>query len=578
LAGLESFCFDTETTGLDVRHCALVGLSFSWKPQEACYVALPAEPAEVRRALDELRGPLENAQIEKIGHNLKFDMGVLRAHGVEVRGRLHDTMLAHYVMDPEQRHGMDHLARTHLDYSPIPISDLIGEKGKDQKTMADVEVARVAEYAAEDADITLQLHGVLTPLARERGTAGALETCENPLIPVLVDMETEGVRLDSAALAEYSTVLLHEVEGLETQIYAAAGTKFNIASPKQLGEILFEYMKVEEKPKKTKTGQYATNEEVLQRLAVDHRIADLVLEYRMCQKLKSTYVDTLPLAVDAATGRLHTTYNQAVTATGRIQSQNPNLQNIPIRSERGREIRKAFVPRGPEYALLAADYSQIELRVMAELSGDEALRQTFRDGLDVHSATAARVNGVGLEAVTPEMRRQAKMVNFGIIYGISAFGLAQRLRIPRTEAAQIIDAYFRQYPRVKQYMDDTIVFAREKGFVATRLGRRRLLPDIVSRNGTVRQSAERNAINTPIQGTAADMIKLAMIGIHRELRERGLRTRMLLQVHDELIFDLFRAEEAAVRELVERCMRTAMPMEVPIVVDIGVGDNWLEAH
>lgn len=578
LAALPSFCFDTETTGLDVRHCRLVGMSFSWKPQEACYVAMPPDPEAVRRALDELRAPLENGQIEKIGHNLKFDIGVLRAHGVEVRGRLHDTMLAHYVVDPEQRHGMDHLARTHLGYSPIPISDLIGEKGKDQKTMADVEVARVAEYAAEDADITLQLHGVLTPLAQERGAAGALDTCENPLIPVLVDMETEGIRLDSAALAEYSTVLLREVEGLETQIYAAAGTKFNIASPKQLGEILFEYMKVEEKPKKTKTGQYATNEEVLQRLAVDHRIADLVLEYRMCQKLKSTYVDTLPAAVDAATGRLHTTYNQAVTATGRIQSQNPNLQNIPIRTERGREIRKAFVPRGPGYVLLAADYSQIELRVMAELSGDEALRQTFRDGLDVHSATAARVNGVGLDAVTPEMRRQAKMVNFGIIYGISAFGLAQRLRIPRTEAAQIIDAYFRQYPRVKQYMDDTIALAREKGFVTTRLGRRRLLPDITSRNGTVRQAAERNAINTPIQGTAADMIKLAMIRIHHELRERGLRTRMLLQVHDELIFDLCRAEEAQVRELVERCMRTAMPMDVPIVVDLGVGDNWLEAH
>ncbi|MCE9615746.1 MAG: DNA polymerase I [Lentisphaerae bacterium] len=573
-----TMCFDTETTGLDVRHSRLVGLSFSLEPGAAFYVPVPADPGEAQRVLAMFQPVFANPAIEKSGHNLKFDMGVLRAQGIAVAGPLFDTMLAHYVIEPEQRHNMDHLARCYLRYSPIPITDLIGEKGKDQRTMADVEVGRVAEYAAEDADVTLQLRGVLEPLVRERGAERALAECENPLIPVLVDMETEGIRIDSGALAEYSEVLQRDMATLEAEIFKEAGTRFNISSPKQLGDVLFDYMKIAEKPKKTRTGQYMTNEEVLARLAATHRIAELVLEFRMCQKLKSTYVDTLPLAVARETGRVHTTYNQAVTATGRMQSQNPNLQNIPIRTERGREIRKAFVPRGKEYLLLSADYSQIELRVVAELSGDEALRQTFRDGLDVHAATAARVNGVPLKEVTPEMRRQAKMVNFGIIYGISAFGLAQRLRIARTDAARIIDAYFQQYPDIKRYMDVTIEFARQEGYVRTLMGRRRLLPDINSRNGPVRQAAERNAINTPIQGTAADMIKLAMIRIHRALAARNLKTRMLLQVHDELVFDLYRDEEADVRELVGDCMRTAIPMAVPIVVDMGVGENWLEAH
>lgn len=573
-----SFCFDTETSGLDVRQAALVGMSFALEAHEAFYVPVPADPGAVARLLAEFKPVFENAAIEKSGHNLKFDIAVLRKQGVAVAGKLYDTMLAHYVIDPEQRHGMDHLARTYLRYSPIPISDLIGEKGKEQKTMAEVEVARVGEYAAEDADITLQLRGVLEPLVKAQDAARALEECENPLIPVLVDMEAEGIRIDSGALAEYSGVLQKDMETLEAEIFKEAGTKFNVSSPKQLGDVLFDYMKIEEKAKKTRTGQYATNEEVLARLAVNHKIAELVLDYRNCQKLKSTYVDTLPLAVAPATGRVHTHYNQAVTATGRMQSTNPNLQNIPIRSERGKEIRRAFVPRNKEYVLLAADYSQIELRVMAELSGDEAMVQTFRDGHDVHAATAARVNKVGLEAVTPEMRRQAKMVNFGIIYGISAFGLSQRLKIARTDAAQIIDAYFQQYPKVKAYMEVTVEYARQTGHVRTLMGRRRLLPDINSRNATVRQAAERNAINTPIQGTAADMIKMAMIRIHRGLGERKLKTKMLLQVHDELVFDLFRPEEEAVRELVGECMRTAIPMQVPIVVDMGIGENWLEAH
>ncbi|MDA0990008.1 MAG: DNA polymerase I [Verrucomicrobia bacterium] len=575
-----SFCFDTETTGLDARTTGLVGLAFAIVPHEAYYVPAPSGREAARKLLESFRPAFEDPAIEKVGHNLKFDAAVLYAHGVALNGPLFDTMLAHYVIDPEQRHGMDHLSRTFLRYSPIPITSLIGEKerGKEQASIADAPVEAVAEYAAEDADVTLQLRAVLEPLVKTSGAERALNECENPLIPVLVAMEAEGIRLNSEALAEYSIVLGTEIEGLQAAIYEEAGTQFNIASPKQLGEIMFDYMKIEDKGKKTRTGQYQTNEAVLTQLAVKHRIAELVLEYRACQKLKSTYVDALPLAVSPETGRLHTSYNQAVTATGRMQSQNPNLQNIPIRTERGREIRKAFVPRDADHVLLSADYSQIELRIMAELSGDEALLQTFIDGHDVHTATAARVNGVALADVTREMRGQAKMVNFGIIYGISAFGLSQRLRIPRNDAADIISAYFSQYPQVKRFMDQTIESARETGLVQTLLGRRRLLADINSRNATVRQQAERNAINTPIQGTAADLIKIAMVNIHRQFQEKKLQSRMLLQVHDELVFDCKRDEEAAVRECVTACMKHAIKTRVPIVVDIGVGDNWLEAH
>ncbi len=574
----DAFCFDLETTGLDSRNTDIVGIAFALEPHEAFYV-----PAEVDREksgplLDLFRPALEKEGVEKVGHNLKFDVGVLRAHGIDVAGPLFDTMLAHYVIEPEHRHGMDQLSRTYLGYSPVPITALIGERGKDQKSLTDIPVEQVSDYAAEDADVTLQLRHTLEPMVKKNDAVRAFRECENPLIPVLVDMETEGIRLDSDALKDYSVVLGGEIEKLEAKIYKVAGTTFNIGSPKQLGEIMFDYMKIEERAKKTRTGQYKTNEEVLTQLAEKHEIAELVLEYRSRVKLKSTYVDALPESVCPETGRVHTDYSQAVTATGRIQSNNPNLQNIPIRTERGREIRKAFVPRDKDYVLMSADYSQIELRVMAELSGDGAMLATFKEGVDIHAATAARVNDVDVEGVTDDMRRQAKMVNFGIIYGISAFGLAQRLKIPRNDAAEIINEYFRQYPQVKRYMDQTIEFAREHGHVRTLMGRRRVLPDIDSRNNTVRQAAERNAINTPIQGTAADMIKVAMIRIHQQFADEGLKSKMLLQVHDELVFDLHRKEEDAVREIVETSMKEALQLKVPIVVDSGIGENWLEAH
>jgi DNA polymerase-1 len=578
LEGAASFCFDLETTGLDARTTDIVGLAFAFTPHEAYYVPAEGDRKKNAALLEAFRSAFEKEGVEKIGHNLKFDIGVLQSHGLAVAGPLFDTMLAHYVIEPEQRHGMDQLARTYLAYSPVPITELIGERGKDQLSLTDIAVEKVADYAAEDADVTLRLRTALEPLLKENDAVRAFKENENPLIQVLVDMEAEGIRLDSEALREYSIVLGSEIETLEATIYKVAGTTFNIASPKQLGEIMFDYMKIEAKAKKTRTGQYQTNEEVLTRLAVDHEIAERVLEYRSRVKLKSTYVDALPLSVSPETGRIHTNYSQAATATGRIQSQHPNLQNIPIRTERGREIRKAFVPRDKEFLLMSADYSQIELRVMAELSGDKAMLATFREGVDIHAATAARVNGVPAADVTDEMRRQAKMVNFGIIYGISAFGLAQRLRISRNDAAEIISEYFKQYPDVKRYMDDTIAFAREHGHVRTLMGRRRVLPDIDSRNATVRQSAERNAINTPIQGTAADMIKVAMIKIHAAFAKAGLKSRMLLQVHDELVFDLHRKEKSTVQDIVEECMMTALDLKVPVVVDTGIGENWLEAH
>jgi DNA polymerase-1 len=577
LMDLDRFCFDTETTSLDTQEAELVGVALSWEPGVAYYCPAQDEQ-DARRLLALLQPALTSPTIEKIGHNLKYDISVLRRYDVAVSGPIFDTMLAHYVVDPVQRHGMDALARTYLKYEPVSIEALIGPKGKDQGSIADAPLAEVAEYAAEDADVTLRLYDILKKKVTDEDATRALNECENPLINVLVDMEHEGIRIDDVALKAFSIRLGADIERLEAEIYECAGTEFNIASPKQLGEILFDRLQVEEKPKKTKTGQYATNEEILTRLAFDHDIASKVLEFRGCQKLKSTYVDTLPLAIRESTGRVHTSYNQAVTATGRLQSNNPNLQNIPIRTERGREIRRAFVPRDADHLLLSADYSQIELRVMAEISGDAALRQTFKDGVDVHRATAARVNGVDLDGVTEDMRRHAKMVNFGIIYGISAFGLSQRLRIPRAQAAAIIDAYFEEFPGVKGYMDTTIAYAVDKGYVQTLMGRRRYLPDIHSRNATTRHSAERNAINTPIQGTAADMIKLAMIRIHHALNDAGLKTRMLLQVHDELVFDLLRTEEDQVRDIVRDGMQNAIKTEVPIVVDMDTGDNWLQAH
>ena len=540
--------------------------------------APPPSPLRSSSVLEEFRAVLESDRIEKTGHNLKFDISVLRWHGIEVRGKLFDTMIAHSLVEPEMRHGMDYLSEVYLGYTPVPITQLIGSAKATQLNMADVPVEKVAEYSAEDADVTLQLRAALEPLLKEKGQERVFYEIESPLIPVLADMEFEGIRIDAAALAEFSGQLAKQIDEQERTICRIAGTTFNLNSPRQLGQILFDVLKICAPPKKTRTGQYSTDEQTLALLAPDHEIVQRLLDFRAASKLKSTYADALPAAIWPATGRVHTTFNQVMTTTGRLNSQDPNLQNIPIRTERGQEIRKAFVPRGEGYRLLSADYSQIELRIIAGLSREAGLLEAFRTGADVHTATAAKVYNLFPEMVTPEMRRKAKMVNYGIAYGISSFGLAQRLGIPRKEAAEIIDQYFKQFPGIRGYMDQTIAFARNHGYVETVTGRRRYIRDITSANNTVRGGAERNAINAPIQGTAADMIKLAMISIHRELDRLGLKTRMLLQVHDELVFDLCQAEEGEVRKLVEERMRTAIALDVPIVVDLGVGANWLEAH
>jgi DNA polymerase-1 len=577
LEGRNSFCLDTETTGVDPKDARLVGLAFSFKPHEGYYVPVPAAPAEAARVLDEFRPVLESERIEKVGHNLKYDLSVLRWHGVSVHGKLFDTMVAHSLIEPEMRHGMDYLSEVYLGYNPIPITKLIGD-GKSQISMADVPVEKAAEYSAEDADVTLQLRAALEPLLKEKGQERVFYEIESPLIPVLVDMQYEGIKVDAAALADFAAALSKEIDMQEKTICRMAGTTFNLNSPRQLGQILFDILKISAAPKKTRTGQYATDEQTLMALAPENEIVQRLLDHRAASKLKSTYADALPAAIWPKTGRVHTTFNQVVTATGRLNSQDPNLQNIPIRTERGQEIRKAFVPRNSDFLLLSADYSQIELRVIAALSREGAMLEAFRAGGDIHTATAARVYNVFPEMVTPEMRRKAKVVNFGIAYGISAFGLSQRLGIPRKEAADIIDHYFKQFPGIRRYMDNTIAFAREHGYVETVTGRRRYIRDIRSLNNTVRGAAERNAINAPIQGSAADMIKAAMITIHRELVGRKLKTRMLLQVHDELVFDLYRPEEAEVRAFVEEKMKSAIPLDVPIVVEMGVGKNWLEAH
>lgn len=578
LAQQPVFCFDTETTGLDPKQARLVGLSFSFAAHTGYYVPVPQEDQAARELLAEFQPVLENEQIEKVGHNLKFDLSVLKWQGVDVRGKLFDTMIAHSLVEPEQRHGMDYLSEVYLGYTPVPITKLIGEKKAEQISMAEVPLPQIAEYAAEDADITWQLRSVLQPLLQARGQERVFYEVEAPLLPVLVDMEFEGIRVDAAALAEFAGLLAREMAEHEAAVYELAGTQFNLNSPRQLGQILFDVLKIAEKPKKTRTGQYTTDEQTLTELAGTHPIVQRLLDFRTATKLKSTYADALPQAIWPATGRVHTTYQQVATSTGRLNSQNPNLQNIPIRTERGQEIRKAFVPRNADFTLLSADYSQIELRIIAALSQEPAMLEAFQSGRDIHAATAARVFGVTLEAVNAEQRRQAKMVNFGIIYGISAFGLAQRLGIPRGAAAEIIAQYFAQFPGIRNYLDATIAFAREHGYVETVTGRRRYLRDIRSANNNIRSAAERNAINAPIQGTAADMIKLAMIAIHRELIQRKLRTRMLLQVHDELVFDLCRAEEAEVRPLVAEKMKTAIPLAAPIDVEIGTGVNWLAAH
>lgn len=570
--------FDTETTGLDSNQVELVGLSFSIKPHEGWYIPIPENYEEARNIVQEFKPVYESETIIKIGQNIKYDLNVLHWYDITIKGVLFDTMVAHYLIQPEMRHNMNVLAETYLNYSPVSIETLIGKKGKDQQTMRSVALDVITEYAAEDADVTLQLKQTFEPLLKETLTQKLYTEVEGPLIPVLGAMEREGIKLDIAALNDFSKILETDIIGIESEIQQLAGTKFNVSSPKQVGDILFEVLKIDEKPKKTKTGQYATSEDVLAKLSGKHPIIDKILDYRELVKLKSTYVDALPLMVNPRTGRIHTSYNQVVAVTGRLSSDNPNLQNIPIRTERGREVRKAFVPRNDDFILLSADYSQIELRIMAELCKDPGLLEAFNNGQDIHSATASKVFAVELENVTSEMRRKAKMVNFGIIYGISAFGLSERLNIPRREAASIIEQYFIKYPLIKDFMDSSIEHAREKGYVETVLGRRRNLRDINSNNATVRGFAERNAINAPIQGSAADMIKIAMINIHHALNEQKLRTRMLLQVHDELVFDVHKDEIDIVRPMIEEKMRTALSLSVPVEVEIGMGKNWLEAH
>ena len=581
LAQQKTFCFDTETTGLNPRTCALLGLAFSFQPHTGYYVPMPEDPDENKAVLEEFRGILENSDTEKIGHNLKFDLAVLLWQDIRVQGPFFDTMLAAYVTAPEMRRSMDSLSLALLGYEPIKIESLIGkkEKGKEQKTLREVPLDKVAEYAAEDADITLQLSEALRPKIKEMGQTRVFEDIECPLISVLVQMEYEGIRMDASVIEVLSEDLKDELVVIRERIYDLAGETFNLNSPKQLGEILFDKLKLDPNARRTaRTKQYQTGESILQRLAHKHQIVEQILMYRTYSKLKSTYLDMLPGTVFKNTGRVHTHYEQAVTATGRLQSHGPNLQNIPIRTEKGREIRKAFVPRDENYTLLSADYSQIELRVAAELSRDKEMHRAFREGLDIHAATAMKIYGLDERNVTDDMRRQAKTVNFGIIYGISAFGLAQRLNIPRFEAGKLIEQYFEQFTGAKTYMDETIAFAREHGYVETMTGRRRYLRDIHSRNATTRKGAERNAINSRIQGSAADMIKIAMRRVQDALFERDLKTRMLLQVHDELVFDMHKDEADIVMPLIEDAMKNALPMSVPIVVEMGMGNTWLEAH
>lgn len=574
----DAFCFDTETTSVDAIDADLVGLSFAYKKGEAFYVPVPTERDEAQKVVEDFRGVLENEKIEKIAQNLKYDMLILQNYGVAVRGPLYDTMLAHYLIEPEKRHNMDILANSYLNYEPVSIESLIGKKGPKQLSMRDVAIEKLVEYAAEDADITLQLKEKLNPLLIDNQAEKLFRGVEVPLVPVLAGMEREGIKVDTNALAEMSAVLEIDMKQVEGEVYGLAGEAFNISSPKQLGVILFEKLKLIKNPKKTATGQYATGEDILSDLEAEHEIARKILDYRELQKLKSTYVDALPLLINAKTGRIHTSFNQAVTSTGRLSSTNPNLQNIPIRTPRGREIRKAFIPKNEDFLILSADYSQIELRIMAAFSQDETMLEAFNNGLDIHASTASKVFKVALSEVNSDMRRKAKMVNFGIIYGISAFGLAQRLGIPRGEAGEIIKAYFQEFPAVKSFMDLSINKARDQKYVETILGRRRYLADIDSQNQTTRGFAERNAINAPIQGSAADMIKVAMINIHDFLQKEKLRSRMILQVHDELVFDAHRDEVELLSNRVNELMINAIPLPVKMETGIGKGNNWLEAH
>jgi DNA polymerase-1 len=573
-----SVCFDTETTGLNPLTAELVGIAFSWEATKGFYIPFPEDKDDAQKLIEELRPFFESESIEKIGQNLKYDIKVLDKYKIKVKGNYFDTMLAHYLINPDMRHNMDVLAETYLNYSPVSITELIGKKGKNQLSMRDVPLEKITEYAVEDADITFQLAQQFRPELAEAKTDGLFKDIEIPLLRVLADMELEGINLDEKFLNSLSEDLNNDIASLEQKIYEAAGTEFNIGSPKQLGEILFDKMKLVEKPKKTKTGQYSTAEDVLSYLAKDHEIIQNVLDYRGLAKLKSTYVDALPLQVEESTGRVHTDYMQTVAATGRLSSNNPNLQNIPIRTERGRQVRKAFVPRDADYTLLAADYSQIELRIIAALSEETTMIEAFKNGEDIHASTASKVFNVPIGDVTREQRSNAKTVNFGIIYGVSAFGLSNQTDLSRAEAKELIDTYYKTYPKLKSYMGEQVNFARDNGYVQTVLGRRRYLKDINGSNAIVRGAAERNAVNAPIQGSAADIIKIAMINIHKKLAEGNYKSKMLLQVHDELVFDIYKPELEELQKMIKSEMEQAYTMSVPLDVEVGLGENWLEAH
>lgn len=578
LKASDSYCFDTETNSIDPLNAELVGIAFSLKKAESYYVSIPEDQNMAKMIVEEFRSVFEDASKEVVAHNLKYDLIVLKNYGIELKGKFFCTMIAHYLLQPDMKHNMDVLAENYLNYRPVPIESLIGKKGKNQGNMRDIDPKAVAEYAGEDADITLQLKKIFAPQIEQNKLEQLLREIEMPLISVLAEMEMEGINLDVKTLSSFSIELENELKKLSKEILAHAGTNFNIDSPKQLGEVLFEILKIDEKAKKTKTGQYVTSEDVLSRLAPKHEIVDLILQYRSIKKLKSTYVDALPALINEKTKRLHTNYMQTVASTGRLSSTNPNLQNIPIKTEKGREMRKAFIPRNNDYLLLAADYSQIELRIMAALSGDDDMIKAFENGIDIHSVTASKVFGVNLQDVDRDMRSKAKMVNFGIIYGISAFGLSQRLDIPRKEASEIIDNYFRSYPKIKEYMNASIEFARSNGYVETIKERRRYLPNINGRNAVVRGYDERNAINAPIQGSAADIIKIAMIQIQEEFKKNNFRSKLLLQVHDELVFDAHKEEVELIKPIIKDKMENAVTLKVPLLVEMDAANNWLEAH
>jgi DNA polymerase-1 len=573
-------CFDTETTNIDANLAELVGLSFSISIGEAYYVPCPAELTACIEMLQPFKPLFEQKEIVWVGQNIKYDLLVLKWYGLEICGKKFDTMLAHYVIEPDGKRSMDVLSAKYLGYEPVHIDALIGKKGKNQGNMRDVELEKIKEYAGEDADITLQLKNVFAPQLKSADVEKLFNEVEMPLVQVLTDMEFEGIRIDEKFLDSYSKELELDAKKAEESVYEQAGVRFNLASPKQLGEVLFEKLKLDPKAKKTKTGQYATGEDILLKLAVQHKICDDILIFRELTKLKSTYVDALPMLINPKTGRVHTSYAQAVAVTGRLSSNNPNLQNIPIRTDKGKEIRKAFIPRDENHVLVSADYSQIELRIVAAISGDENMCAAFKSGKDIHTATAAKVFNVEESEVTKEMRYKAKSVNFGIIYGQGAFGLAENLGISRTEAKEIIDNYKKQFPNIQQYMDDTIQFAKTSGYVQTLMGRKRWLKDITSANFTVRGFAERNAINSPIQGTAADMIKLAMIHVHNAFKQHQFKSKMILQVHDELVFDVLKEELEQVKPIILSSMQHALelPHGVPTDAELGSGANWLAAH